>query len=180
MSTQLSIETFEEIYNLTYNKVLKYTICNCSNLDEVNDTIQDIYTELYKSIIKKRQIVIENVESYIIGIAKNKIKRKYNNKVKQLLKEVDSEGIEQISDLSIDIENDLITKDNALEIWNYLKTKRKITAKVFYLYYILDLPIKTIAKDLEISESNVKNNLYRTKKELKNNFQKGEDCNGKR
>lgn len=180
MSIQISEESFEEIYNHTYNKVLKYVICHSMNLDDVNDIIQDIYTELYKTIIIKKHINIKNVESYIIGIAKNKIKRKYINMKKQLLKEVDTEEIQEIGDLSLDIENDLITKDNALEVWNYLKNKKQITAKVFYLYYVLGLPIKTIAYDLEITESNVKNNLYRTKKELNEIFQEGEDYNAKR
>lgn len=38
---------------------------------------------------------------------------------------------------------------------------------MFYLYFVLDLKISDISKELDISESNVKHKLYRTIKELK-------------
>ena len=47
MSTQITKNTFEKFYDDTYKSVLKYTICHCNNLEDVNDIIQDIYTELY-------------------------------------------------------------------------------------------------------------------------------------
>ena len=81
--------------------------------------------------------------------------------------------IEMIND--IDIENDLITKENVLQIWKYLKNKSELTARIFYLYYVMEIPIKTIAEDMQITESNVKNYLYRTKKELKEKFMKGDN-----
>ena len=48
---------------------------------------------------------------------------------------------------------------------------------IFYLYYVMELPIRTIANDMKITESNVKNHLYRTQKELKEKFKKGDDYN---
>ena len=85
--------------------------------------------------------------------------------------------MEQFSDNEIDIEKDLITKDNVLQVWKYLKNKSELTTKIFYLYYVMELPIRTIANDMKITESNVKNHLYRTQKELKEKFKKGDDYN---
>ena len=48
MSTQKILKEFEIIYKNTYNKILKYVICKCSNLDDVNDIIQETYIEFYK------------------------------------------------------------------------------------------------------------------------------------
>ena len=48
MGTQKELEKFEEIYKKTYDVTLKYIICKCSNLEDVNDIIQEIYIELYK------------------------------------------------------------------------------------------------------------------------------------
>ena len=42
MSTQITKNTFEKFYDDTYKSVLKYTICHCNNLEDVNDIIQDI------------------------------------------------------------------------------------------------------------------------------------------
>ena len=174
MGTHITKETFEFLYNSTYKSVLKYTICHCKNLDDVNDIIQDIYTELYETIVNKKYINLENIESYIIGIAKNKIKSHYNLLKVDVTIQVDND-IEMINDNDIDIENDLITKDNVLQIWKYLKNKSELTARIFYLYYVMEIPIKTITEDMQITESNVKNYLYRTKKELKEKFMKGDN-----
>lgn len=180
MSVKIKKETFEFIYNNTYKAVLKYTIYHCRNLDDVNDIIQEIYTELYQIIRNKKQIKLNNVESYVIGIAKNKIKRYYaSKKINLLLLSTENEDIDQYRDNEIDIESDLITKDNVLQVWNYLKNKNELTARIFYLYYVMDLSIKTISNDMHITESNVKNYLYRTKKELQEVFMKGDNYNVK-
>ena len=50
MSTQKILKEFEIIYKNTYNKILKYVICKCSNLDDVNDIIQETYIEFYKKL----------------------------------------------------------------------------------------------------------------------------------
>lgn len=175
MGTHITKESFEFIYRNTYKNVLKYTICHCRNLDDVNDIIQDIYTELYQTIVNKKYINLENVESYMIGIAKNKIKGHYNLTMKKYQGQVENEDLEQFCDNEIDIEKDFITKDNVLQIWNYLKSKSELTSRIFYLYYVIENPIKTIANDIGLTESNVKNHLYRTQRELKEKFKKGDD-----
>lgn len=178
MGINITRDTFEFLYNNTYKNVLKYTICHCRNLDDVNDIVQDIYTELYQKIVNKKHINLDNAESYIIGIAKNKIKKHYSlAKISYIGSE--NENLSQYSENDIDIEKDLITKDNVMQVWNYLKNKSELTAKIFYLYYVIDVPIKEIAEELKITESNVKNHLYRTQKNLKERFKKGERQNVK-
>ena len=74
----------------------------------------------------------------------------------------------------IKIEKIIIQTDNLEKIWNYLKTKRIIIQKIFYLYYELDLTIKDIKEELNVGESYIKNCLYRTLKELQELL--GKDC----
>ena len=179
MGTHITKETFEFLYNNTYKSILKYTICHCRNLDDVNDIIQDIYTELYQTIVNKKHINQDNAESYIIGIAKNKIKGHYANLKIIYQIEPENGNLGQYSDNEIDIEKDLITKDNVMQVWNYLKNKNELTARIFYLYFVMDIPIKTIAEDLGLTESSVKNHLYRTQKELKDQFKKGDGYNAR-
>ncbi len=112
-------------------------------------------------------------KSYVMGICKHKIKDyyrfKYKTKIISLFNKVNDTELELLDNISldIDIEKDIITKEDIAFIWNYLKKKNVIISKIFYLYYYMDYDIKEIAKVLHISESNVKNNLYRTLKELK-------------
>lgn len=173
MST-LFLEDFEQIYNDTYNYTLRYILCKCSNIDDINDLIQETYVELYKVLQRKKYIVIENYQNYIIGIAKKKIQKYYGllYKVKAslILNNIDYKEYELEIPANINIEMDIITKSKAEEIWKYIKQKNTIVIKVFYLYYYLELKISEIANELNISESNVKNILYRTIKEIKKNI----------
>ena len=177
MVDQLNLKQFNRIYEETYNQVLKYIVCKCSDMEDVNDIIQETYIEVYKAIVKKKKI--ENYEKYIIGIAKNKV-NKYYTFVYRLQnisiftnKKDDKELLDNIKS-DIDIEEIIIKINDTEKIWKYLKTKKIVIQKVFYLYYELDLTIKEIAKELNIGESYTKNCLYRTLKELQEFL--GKDC----
>lgn len=177
MVDQLNLKQFNRIYDETYNQVLKYIVCKCSNMEDINDIIQETYIEFYNAIIKNEKI--EDVHKYIIGIAKNKINKYYTLLYRlqsiSTFKNKDDE-IELLDNVKSDIDiEEIIIKTNDIEkIWNYLKTKKIIIQKVFYLYYELDLTIKEIAKELNIGESYTKNCLYRTLKELQEFL--GKDC----
>ena len=170
MIDQETLKTFDEIYDKTYADILKYVICNCSNIEDVKDIVQNIYLELLKVLNNK--ITYNNVNAYIMGIAKNKVKEYYrfNYKAKIISlfsKKDDLELLDIIPD-NIDLQKNLIQKEDLKFVWSYLKNKKVVISKIFYLYYYNNMSIREIAKELNISESNVKHYLYRTLKELKN------------
>ena len=51
-----------------------------------------------------------------------------------------------------------------------MKEKNTDTARIFYLYFVLEMTFKEIANELKIKESTVKSNLYRMLKKLKEAF----------
>ena len=177
MIDQKDLKQFNKIYNKTYNHVLKYIICKCSNIEDVNDIIQETYLELYNTLIKEKNI--DDYNKYLIGIAKNKIKKHYKliYKIKTISlftqKDNNLDLIETIKN-NTDIEKIIIDTNDLELIWNYLKKKKIIIQKIFYLYYNLDLKIKDISNELQVSESFIKNNIYRTLKELQELTRK--DC----
>lgn len=177
MVDQLNLKQFNSIYEKTYNQVLKYIVCKCSNMEDVNDIIQETYIEVYNAIIKNKKI--EDFEKYIIGIAKNKVNKYYTllYRLQNISiftnKDYEKELLDNLKS-DIDIEQIIIKADDIEKIWDYLKTKKIVIQKVFYLYYELDLTIKEIAKELNIGESYTKNCLYRTLKELQEFL--GKDC----
>ena len=179
MSTQISLEKFRQIYDDTYNETLKYIICNTSNIDDVNELLQSTYVELYIMLEKKKSILLDNVQSYIIGIAKNKIKRHYSI-IKRFwnvhkVVDVESDSVEQEIPDNFSIEDVVVTKEIAQKVWDYIKKKDILTTKIFYLYYYNELKLSQIAAELNITEQNVKNKLYRTLNELRKNFLKEGD-----
>lgn len=179
MSALVNQNNFEEIYAKSYQSVLKYIICKCPNLDDVNELVQDSYITLYKLLQRKHFIIINDETAYMIGIAKNLIRKYYKNQYKDksnllyFSKDMEESEIQIVS--NINLETDIINQENIAEIWNYLNSKNVLIAKIFYLYYALGLKISEISKELKINESTVKNYIYRTLKELKENFGKEKD-----
>lgn len=76
--------------------------------------------------------------------------------------------------LGIDIELEFITKDNIDSIWKYIKSINVDVAKIFYMYYVLDMTLNQISKELNINESTIKSNLYRMLKRVKEIFSGGD------
>jgi len=144
-------------------------------MDDVNDIIQDTYIELYKIICRKKITSLDNPSAFIIGIAKNKLKKYYGLRYKMnalsLFSGDDFEMINMVKS-DVDIEDIVITDENMKEIWNFLKKKKAIICKIFYLHYYMDMTIKEISKELGIKESTIKSKLYRTLKEMNEVFGK--------
>lgn len=171
MENKITREDFEKIYQETYEIVLKFAIVKCRNFDNVNDIIQDTYLELLKIIKKKKTLEIKNINNYLCGIESNIIKRYYSKKKKDnnIVSYYDftKDNLENEIRDDFDMELDFINKNNVEKVWNYLKQKDLMTTKIFYLHYALGLKIPEISKELEMGESNIKNRIYRTIKELK-------------
>lgn len=165
MVDQKALKKFDELYKNTYNDVSRYIVLNCSNLEDAKDIVQNTYLEVYKKID-----IIDN-KNYILGIAKNMIKKyyrfHYKSKIVSLFsKRDDTELVDTISS-DVNIEKDFFNNYDEEIIWKFIKNKSPIISKVIYLYYYEDYTIKEIASILNITESNVKHYLYRTINDLK-------------
>jgi len=164
---------FNDIYDALYLKVKAYVIAKCSNLSDVEDIMQETFTEFYNLIVKKGISYTKNAEAMVMHIAKTKIYRHYTlrEKLKNLIplynknKEDEEYGINIASD--INIEENFINEDTVREVWKYILSKARIIQKIFALYYYCDKSIKEISLELKISESNVKHKLYRTLEEIR-------------
>ncbi len=178
MTSQENLYKFNEIYDKTHLDILKYVIIKCHNINDTKDIMQETYLELW-NIINKKELSDINIKSYLIGIANNKIKKHYTllQKLKTVsLFETNDKDIELIDTIvdSMDLNDIIIKEDNWHTIWKYIKSKKnRDIPKVFYLYYKLELSIKEIANQLNVSESYIKHLIYRTLKELQDNFGNG-------
>ncbi|MEG0592195.1 MAG: sigma-70 family RNA polymerase sigma factor [Coprobacillus sp.] len=166
-------QLFDKIYNETYHDILRYIICKCSNIEDVNDILQEVYLEFYK-ILCKKEITDNHLRAYLYKIANYKIKKHYSLLSKLRFKSTyhEDDFVELIKD-DVDIEKIVFDNETCVSIWDYIKdNKNVIVSKIFYLYYYEEHTIKEISEMLCISESQVKNNLYRTNQEIKKQFLK--------
>ncbi len=177
MIDQKALNTFDKVYNESYSTVLKYVVCNCSNVEDIKDIVQNVYLELLK--IFQKDPFFNKGNAYIMGITKNKVNEYYrfNYKAKIIsifCKKEDFVLLDIIPD-NFDLQEEFIKKEDLKFVWDFLKKKKVIVFKIFYLYYYVDLSIKDISIELNISESNVKHYLYRTLKELNSIMKNGDD-----
>lgn len=177
---------FNEVYDDTYKKVLRYVISKCDNISDVSDIVQDVYIEFYTVLTKKGAEYIKNTDAFIMQIAKSKIYHHYSllkkirNYVPLFIK---TENGQEISPVDFEISNDTVEEEivNRALIENitaYISEKPDDIQKIFYLYYKIDLTILQIAAELSISQSNVKNKLFRTVKEIRELYRRGGEFHG--
>lgn len=169
MIDQKTLEKFDKLYNDSYQTVLKYVICKCSNIEDVKDIVQNIYLDLLRKLDKDKSFDIDI--SYVMGVAKNKVNQYYrfNYKVKivSLFSKQDDISLIDVVSSEVDLSKDVIRKDDLEFVWDFIKRKKIIVFKIFYLYYYCDLTIESISKELNITISGVKYYLYNTLKKLK-------------
>lgn len=151
MVDQVNLKEFNKIYDDTYQDVLKYVICKCSNINDVSDILQETYFELWR-ILNKKDLIDKNIKSFIIGIAINKIKKHYSILYKfqtiSLFSNKDNniELVDTIED-KVDIELLTLNKIESEKVWEYLKNmSNQNIPKIFYFHYCLDMTIKDIAE----------------------------------
>lgn len=157
MTGQKALDKFDVVYNESYKDIFRYVVLNANNIGDVKDILQNIYLEVYKNIDKVSD------KNYVFGIAKNVLKKYYRFK---FLRKDDTEITDNIKS-NINLEKTVMDKFDTELVWKYLKKKNNNIAKIIYLYYYEDFTIKEIANSLNLTESNVKNYIYRTLKELR-------------
>lgn len=171
-------ERFLEIYEETYKMTASAVISKCRQVADSGDIIQEVYLELYR-ILQKRGIgYIKDPRAFLRKITKQKLFAYYRGLDRQrtVFEEPTEDGLyvdtADIESLSVE---ELVTDKTVLD-WTdqFLRSKGEITRKIFHLYYRLGLSIPEIAEALTRTESDVKNKLYRTLKEIRE-YWKGEN-----
>lgn len=152
---------FEEFYQKSYTKFYQFLILQASNLNNIDDILQNAYLAVYKKMKNQK---IDNLESYLYKVGWNLLKKE-----RKLSKECHLD--ENILNTFWSVEEKVLLNEDLNLVWKYLKTKDLPIQKAFYLYY-LGMSIKDISKSLEVNESQVKNYIYRTRKELKEMMKK--------
>ncbi len=150
-----------------YTPYIRTIINNMSNNNLSVEDKEEILADTFFILWKNQKNITVSFDSYISGITRNLVRERFRKKnyTYNLSDYENSIGY-------YDTENFLDKNfyiDNLRETFNSLK---EIDIKIINMFYYFDKPIKDIAKELNLSEINVRSRLHRARKKIKKNFYK--------
>ena len=160
----------EKIVN-KYTSYLYTTVTNMSygNLssEDIEEIISDVFFIFWKN--KEKFDTSKKLNLYLAGIAKNLIKSKYRKiHINSNIEDYESILIDNY-DISYNYEQ--IEKTRIIE--DSLNCMQKEDKDMFVLYYYFSKSIKEIANELNCSEFKIKSKLFRIRKKIKTNLERG-------
>ena len=160
----------EKIVN-KYTNYLYTTVTNMSygNLssEDIEEIISDVFFIFWKN--KKKFDTSKKLNLYLAGIAKNLIKSKYRKiHINRNIEDYESLLVDNY-DISYNYEQ--MEKTRIIE--DSLNCMQKEDKDMFVLYYYFSKSIKEIANELNCSEFKIKSKLFRIRKKIKTNLERG-------
>ena len=129
--------------------------------EDKEEIVLDVFLTLWNN--QEKLDVNKNISSYIGGIAKNLIKKKYRNlKLNENILDYE----EKLIDLS-HIELTLSKNEKIQIVLNELEKLKTEDKNLFILYYYSNKKIKDICDLYHISESKVKSKLFRIRRRMR-------------
>ena len=160
---------FNRVYDDTYHEILKYVIIKTSRADQVDDILQNIYSNFYLRIMRRGYADIRLPEAFIIKLTEKELARHYKRTAERREREA------ELDIAAPHLEADYIPFDALMEDREALEAVRGVAArlpllsfKAFTLFYYYDMPVTSIAEQLGISEQNVKTRLWRARNAVRN------------
>lgn len=169
---------FDNIYDKTHLNIERYVASKFNNYHDVEDILQEVYLEFYKTLCRHGSNYISEPESFLITIAKKKLIRRYalKNKLKCFIPliKVNSQDEEYtVSDFSDiegaynDIDEELIKQETVDMVWEIINSMGEETVEIFRLRFLDELHVNEIAEKINLPVYTVKNRLYRTLDEIR-------------
>ena len=163
----LNIEKLiDQYYGYVYMIVKNAKSINISD-EDVEEIISDTFFAIWKN--SSYLNAETQIKPYLVGIVKNMLKKKYKSI--------------NIDDSILEYENKIIDYFNIDKITEEREQNKKIKVilsnlkpeeyKAFIMFYYEGKKIKDIAKEINLTESNVKVILHRVRKEMKKKLKNG-------
>ena len=170
---QLDIKKIVEDYSGYVYTVVKNSVKGNLTQGDIEEIIADIFFVLWSN--QEKLEIDKPLNAYLVGISRNLIKEKYRkNKITVSLEE--QEGyLTDNRDISMICEQN----EKMYFIEKTLNSMKKIDMQIFKRYYYASQKVKEIAKELNISEMQVKTRLHRIRNKIKKEMKKGGYENGR-
>lgn len=161
---EVDIEKVIKTYNIYIYTILKNAI---KNEEDIQEILSDVFFILWKNYDTLDKNI--KIKPYLIGIAKNLIKKKYE----QYNISYNFENFEEMENQIISniVMDELIDNSNKMElISEIMKDIKPEESEIFVMFYYQNKKVKDIAKILNISVSKTKVTLHRLRKLVKKKF----------
>ena len=135
--------------------------------EDIEEIISDVFFIFWKN--KEKFDTSKKLNLYLAGIAKNLIKSKYRKiHINSNIEDYESLLIDNY-DISYNYEQ--IEKTRIIE--DSLNCMSKKDKDIFVLYYYFSKSIKEISNELNCSEFKIKSKLFRIRKKIRTNLERG-------
>lgn len=157
VSNQIDWDKIIDDYTPYINTIIN-NMANSLSYEDKEEILLDTFFMLWKN----QDNILYSLKAYIVGITKNLIKEK-------LRKRHITYNISDYEEILTDCENniDMEERPEIIIIEKLFKTLKEIDFKIVNMFYYSSKSIKEIAKELNMSEFNVKTRLYRVRKKIK-------------
>lgn len=157
------MQNIEEIYNNYAQTVYKYIFCLTKNKEQTEDIVQETFLVAVKNIDKFRGE--SKISTWLCQIAKfilYKDIRKKNKQKNISLEEIESNLISERS-----LEEDILLKEDRLELLKKIQSLNEETRSVMYLKLLGGLKNEEIAEIMNKTPNWVRVTYFRGKQKLK-------------
>lgn len=154
---------FAALFNRFYSQLFLYGIKISTYTDEVEDAIQELFTDLWNG--RARDISLTSVKAYLFTAFRFKIYRLLKNRSKRS-KEITSNTVFELGadDFLCTAENNLEHQERLIVAMNKISPRQR---EIIYLKFYRNLDYEQTAEILEISYQACRNLLYTSIKSLR-------------
>lgn len=155
---------FNKVYDETFDDIRRYVVVKTNDAYDVEDILQNVYQSFYSRISKRGFTDIRIPEAFIVRLTQKELSRFYKRGADKKARETDFEGFDILTDADeIPFDELLMRREDLDLVWDIVKNAPLMSYKCFVLYYGYDMSVADIAAQLEMSEQNVKNRLFRAR-----------------
>ena len=160
INKNIDLDKIVDDYTPYIKTIIQNMVSNNLTEEDKEEIIVDTFFILWKKY--KSNYCINSLSSYIAGITRNLIKEK----LKSLKYTIDIEQCDNLTEDS-NIDNLLQEREEINELYKKINNLKEIDIKIVNMFYYYSKSIKDIAKELQVSEVNVKTRLHRIRKKIK-------------
>lgn len=166
INKKIDLDKIVDDYTPYIRKIIQNIVGNNLTEEDKEEIILDTFFVLWKKY--NENIKINFLDSYIAGVARNLVKEK----LKTLRYNIDIEQYQNSIKYSY-LETYTQEREEIKELYNKINNLKENDIKIIKMFYYSNKSIKDIAKELKISEVNVKTKLHRIRKKIRQELRKG-------